>query len=579
MQTFKVIIDAAQTIIGYDADAKKVFPNVATQHTLAAYCSDEVIQKIEAAVLAKKEAHSFQTAEGETISVSPLFLNKATYYTLYFQKKISAVSTENYLKAIVQSQVHAQLLLNNESKILWFNKKANETLYQLTGTTPEIGNSIATYSLSKNNDQFEFHLSMALSGALASYDERFEMVNGVEIWLKQEFLPVIDETGIIQGVALNLYDITLSKRAVNQLLQAEERYKSLLNNLQVGVIIHRKGVIIYCNTAAAKIAGAVTVQELIGEQLMNYVAETSKKTVVERIKSIQKTGDYLPKISEKLLRLNRKEFDAEVSATGVMFNGEFAIQVMINDISAFKKSESEYLNYNRQLMLINKELEHYTYIVSHNLRTPIANSQALFNYLDLNQLDETNAEIAEKLGQSIQKANTTLDDLLNIIQYKKQQDSFVERVQFSTLIKEFKKSHFKAISDTNTQLIENFENAPSIVVDRIKLESVFQNLLTNAVKYRHPARNPIIAITTKQTDHTILISFEDNGLGMDLSTIKDSIFGLFKTFHNNEDAKGLGLFLVKSEVEALNGKISVSSVPNQGTTFVIELPIIPLQNA
>lgn len=579
MQTFKLVIDAAQIVVGFDDKAKNAFPGIELNTEVSTYLSQEICREIQEAIAAQKDKNVIHISSNEVITIQSFYITNRDCYVIEYQKELHSPSTENYLKAIVQSQVHAQILLDTNGQLLWFNKKATEIIYQITLKTPETGVSISNYALSRNPDQFDFHLSMAQSGALTSFDERFEIHGSSEMWLKEEFLPVIDSAGILQGVAFNLYDITASKKAVNQLLQTEDRYKLLLNNLQVGVIIHRNGQIIYCNNAAAKIAGAITAQELIGAQLMNHITESSKKKVIERIKSIQKVGDFVPKESEKLIRLNRQEFEAEVSATGVLFNGDFAIQVMINDISSFKKSENEYLNYNRQLMLINKELEHFSYIVSHNLRTPIANSQALFNYLDLSQLDESNLEIAEKLGQSIQKANSTLDDLLNIIQYKKQQPSFVQKVQFTQLIKEFQKSHFKAISDTKTQIIQDFEAAENIIIDRIKIESIFQNLLTNAVKYRSPDRDPIIKVTTKQVGNFIHISFEDNGLGMDLSKIKDSIFGLFKTFHNNEDAKGLGLFLVKSEVEALNGNISVSSEPNKGTIFTLELPIIQLDKA
>ena len=254
MIAFKLIIDSSLKIIGFDNEAKKFNPSIKLYTELSEYFRKELCEIILKAILEGKEVHTFQTNYEETIAINQIVLNSSRTYIVDVKQVIRSVSTESYLKAIAQSQVHAQLLIDHNNELLWFNKKAAEILYSLIGKTPEKGDLVSSYKISKNQDQFDFHINMAQSGALASYDERFELPDASELWLKQEFLPVIDNNGIIQGVAYNLHDITLSKRVVNQLLQAEDRYKSLINNLNVGVIIHKKGQIVYCNNAAAKIA-------------------------------------------------------------------------------------------------------------------------------------------------------------------------------------------------------------------------------------------------------------------------------------------------------------------------------------
>jgi signal transduction histidine kinase len=101
------------------------------------------------------------------------------------------------------------------------------------------------------------------------------------------------------------------------------------------------------------------------------------------------------------------------------------------------------------------------------------------------------------------------------------------------------------------------------------LDSILINLLSNAIKYRYPERRPLIRLHTWLENHRVNLRISDNGLGINLKRHQDKIFGLYKTFHRNSEARGVGLFMIKSQIEALGGAISVKSQPNQGTTFHI----------
>ena len=99
------------------------------------------------------------------------------------------------------------------------------------------------------------------------------------------------------------------------------------------------------------------------------------------------------------------------------------------------------------------------------------------------------------------------------------------------------------------------------------LESIILNLLTNAVKYRHPDRQPQIRLECRKQDGHILFSIGDNGLGIDLNKYGKKLFGMYKTFHNNVDARGIGLYITKNQIEAMGGSIMACSEPQQGSTF------------
>jgi signal transduction histidine kinase len=115
----------------------------------------------------------------------------------------------------------------------------------------------------------------------------------------------------------------------------------------------------------------------------------------------------------------------------------------------------------------------------------------------------------------------------------------------------------------------DFENVTVVNVNKTYIESILLNLLTNSIKYRSESRTLKITITATQLNDSITLVFKDNGIGIDLERNRDKIFGLYQRFHDYPDSKGLGLYLVKSQVEAMGGNISIDSEVNKGTTFTL----------
>ena len=117
----------------------------------------------------------------------------------------------------------------------------------------------------------------------------------------------------------------------------------------------------------------------------------------------------------------------------------------------------------------------------------------------------------------------------------------------------------------------NFEVKANSVIyfNRTYFESIFLNLLTNALKYRSDKRRLKITIKLQEFEDKTIVTFEDNGIGFDLATVKPKIFGLYQRFHNHPDSKGLGLYLVKTHMEALGGNIDLESAIDEGTKFIL----------
>jgi signal transduction histidine kinase len=118
-------------------------------------------------------------------------------------------------------------------------------------------------------------------------------------------------------------------------------------------------------------------------------------------------------------------------------------------------------------------------------------------------------------------------------------------------------------------IIIDFEKTPLLNTNKAYLESILLNLLTNAIKYKSENKKSKITISANKIDDVVFLVFKDNGIGIDLVKNKDKIFGLYQRFHDYPDSKGLGLYLVKSQIEAMGGSINIESEVNKGTTFTL----------
>ncbi|MGZ3901885.1 MAG: sensor histidine kinase, partial [Bacteroidia bacterium] len=128
------------------------------------------------------------------------------------------------------------------------------------------------------------------------------------------------------------------------------------------------------------------------------------------------------------------------------------------------------------------------------------------------------------------------------------------------------------INNEPVQILTDFNVVNKIISVKSYVHSIFYNLISNSIKYRQPDQTLVIAIKSFVNKEKIMISFKDNGIGIDLIKHGDKIFSLYSRFHLNIEGKGMGLFMIKTEAESLGGNITVKSKPGEGAEFIVELP-------
>ena len=240
------------------------------------------------------------------------------------------------------------------------------------------------------------------------------------------------------------------------------------------------------------------------------------------------------------------------------------------DIDFIKRKEIELQETSKELRKKNNELEKFAYITSHNLRAPVVNLLSLTEIQQEPSLTkELEEEIHQKIHQCVMQLNSTLEDLIEIVASKSGETIQIEKLDLQKELTIVLNSIEKQIRESGAQLDIDFSACQKIHFPKRYLNSILINLLTNAIKYKSDDRKLIITIRTESDPKYTRLYFSDNGIGINLEKFGNKIFGLYQRFHTKIEGKGLGLYIVKSQIEAMDGKIEVESSPNRGTTFCI----------
>lgn len=218
----------------------------------------------------------------------------------------------------------------------------------------------------------------------------------------------------------------------------------------------------------------------------------------------------------------------------------------------------------------NKQLEDFAYIVSHNLRGPASNLKTLLTFYNVEKDAEEKSIIMDKFNITVNNLEGTLNELLEVVSIRHGSKKEKEKLEFETVLVKLIESYQGKIMETKAKITYDFSSVETIEYSSVYLESIMQNLLSNAIKYRSLERNPVIHFETDLEQNQPCLKVSDNGLGINMERNGDRLFGLHKTFHQHPDAKGVGLFITKAQVEAMGGEILAESEVDKGTTFKIK---------
>jgi len=181
--------------------------------------------------------------------------------------------------------------------------------------------------------------------------------------------------------------------------------------------------------------------------------------------------------------------------------------------------------------------------------------------------------IVEGLTTSVGRLDEVIRDLNYVLQVKHLIHEKKELINFNSICNEVQQHFFNIIMKDGISIEADFTTVPEMHSYKTTLYSVFMNLIANSIKFRQANVVPFIRISSAKRGDRVILTFKDNGLGIDLETHGDELFGFYRRFHSHVDGKGMGLYIVKTQVEALGGSIAVQSNVGDGATFTISLPL------
>jgi signal transduction histidine kinase len=274
---------------------------------------------------------------------------------------------------------------------------------------------------------------------------------------------------------------------------------------------------------------------------------------------IENQRNILSKQNENLR--SAKEIIENQSAIIQQKNDELLIEV--------KRQTQDLKTTNLELIEHNNRLEQFAYIISHNLRAPMARIVGLAQVFEYAKDQEEIRDIINMMVNSTTDLDRVIKDLAQILELQKLNTQVLVVTKLEDVIAKTIQTLKREIEETKTNIFIQLDNDTTIHTLPPYIESIFYNLISNAIKYRRPDVEPTITISSRASDEFIRIEISDNGLGIDLEKFGDKLFLLYKRFHFHVEGKGMGLYLVKSQVSALGGNITVQSKIDEGTTFVL----------
>lgn len=494
------------------------------------------------------------------------FINDITE-TIQFEEKLT--QSEEKQRALIENISEGIVLVDKSfnviyqspavEKIVGFTIKDREGKKATDFIHPDdIHKCVTQYTLAQENPSKPFH---------SVYRTRHK--NGNYIWIE------VSVTNLLRLSNVRAFVVVYRDITERKLFEEKLALSSLILNSSHDAImsISLEGIITSWNKGAEKVLG-YTYEEAVGQSIYMLIPPELHDEEITLSTNI-KDKKVIDRYETVRIKKDGSIVDVSLTVSPIIneLNEVIGASKIMRDISAQKASEYEKAQMMNDLIQRNKDLEQFAYIVSHNLRAPVANIIGVTNYMKMPDIDpEENSQMVGALNKSVVALDNVIKDLSLILQIRREINEQKTLIHFSEIMNEIQLSIENLIKKENVEFVLDFSEIDEINSIKSYIYSIFYNLISNSIKYKQLDVQPIIKIKSYLIDKQIVLVFKDNGLGIDLKKNKDTVFGLYKRFHSHTEGKGMGLFMVKTQIETLGGKISIRSEPNRGTEFKIELP-------
>ncbi len=457
--------------------------------------------------------------------------------------------------------------LINEEQLQW--SPIVHTIYGVSKDfEPTLNSALAYYVQGTSRDTIKEKVQDAITkGKPWNENLQLKRGDGKTIWVNSIGRPKYKD-GVCIRVIGTVQDITATyEQSLNKL---ERHQNTFFDQVAFGLILSdfKTGSIIAANDAFAKLAGYET-SYFKGKTFKAFISDSLKKRSINLAKQLKNKGAFKAietvfynKDGKKLtLRLSGKRIET--------FSGGFNVLTTIENITPVIEKEKRIKGLLDDATQKNERLLNFAHMVSHNLKAHATNFSLLLNFLDKEVGESERKKLMEMLFNASDNLSETIKGLREVVAIKTNANQEKKDISLNEHIFHVEQNLMGLLKQNNGKIINEIPDSIKVKALPAYLDSILTNCLTNAIKYKKKDKAPIIILSVQKTKAYTTLSIEDNGLGLDMEKFGDKLFGLYQTFHKENNGNGIGLYITKQQIESMNGKISATSALDQGTTFKI----------
>jgi PAS domain S-box-containing protein len=469
------------------------------------------------------------------------------------------------MASILESAMDAIIAIDENMQVLLFNAAA-EKMFRCPAAEV-IGQSVERLIPARFRPQHTGHVrKFGEPGATNRAMGTLGAIWGVRA--DGEEFPIEASISQVDSGDKRLFTVIL--RDISERQRAEELFRRAVESAPCGILMAGdQGKIVLVNTEAEKLFGYKR-EELLGQPIETLMPARFRAQHHDQAAGYQKSpskramGDRHGLLGQ---RKDGSEFPLEIGLNPVETAAGKQVLVTVVDVTARRRAEEEKEEYTRELQRSNAELEQFAYVASHDLQEPLRMVASYTEILGERYRGKLDANADKYIGYAVdgaQRMQRVIRDLLAYARVSSQAKPLQPTDSAAVLASVIRVMH-SAIDSSKTEIICG--QLPTIMADELQLSQVFQNLITNAIKF-HADRAPRIEISAALTGATWEFSVKDNGIGMDMEH-SGRIFQMFQRLHSREEYEGtgIGLAIAKRIVERHGGRIWCDSVLGEGTTF------------
>ncbi len=519
------------------------------------------------------------------ISILVVLFGFAFGYLVYKIMKQPAILEERVKQqsgALAESELRFRTIFNqaaigmarvdsNTGMILETNKRFQELLgysaeelqemdYKMVSHPEDITENTKLMRQLRDNEIREYALQ-----------KRLQRKDGQAIWIRLNVSPLWAEGEKATSHIALVEDVTARVQTKQQLEENEKRFRSLVENSnEIILIINKKGEVVYHSPSLKRITGYERI-ETFGDEILSFTHPMERSFLLKKLEESNSLKGV--PFSEIIVRIKAKQGHwIWTNATITNMLHEKSINgyvVNLRDISGKKEAELNLMKSYDFVMEQNKRLLNFAYIVSHNLRSHSSNLQSILELYDIEDSAEERTNYIKMIGEVSSSLNETLTDLNEVVSINTNLEIKAEEIQVRNYAEKALAVLSLQVSAMEAIIINDIPEEMRVTFNPAYMESILLNFITNALRYSKPGVQPEIKLSAFKKKGDWILKICDNGIGIDLGKNKDKVFGLYKTFTDRKDSRGVGLFITKNQVNAMGGEVGVESELGKGTCFKV----------